>query len=53
MTEPNLKYVNPSSRQFPKKVNPLATIGVAPGFYLTDAGTVAPISQSEVKKVTR
>ena len=50
MTKP---YINPSSRQFPKRTNPLATLGVAPGFYLTDAGTVAPIPIPVVEKVNR
>ena len=49
----NLTYINPTTRQFPKRTSPLAGDGVAPGYYLTDAGTVAPIPTSGVKKVTR
>ena len=37
MTNDNLTYINPSTRLFPKRVNPLASFMVAPGFYYDPA----------------
>ena len=48
----NLTYINPTTRQFPKRTSPLASDGVAPGYYLTDAGTVAPIPMSSQATTT-
>ena len=41
-------YVNVTTRQFDKRISPLAQGMIAPGHYLTDAGTVAPISKPPV-----
>ena len=35
-------YVNTTVKQYPKRTTPLANGMIAPGFYLTPAGTVAP-----------
>ena len=36
-------YVNPSTREFPKRPSPLANVGVAPGhFYDMNTGLVKP-----------
>ena len=40
---PTPPYINVTTRQYDKRISPLAHGMIAPGFYLTDAGTVAPI----------
>ena len=37
------KHINTTVVQYPKRTSPLAPAMIAPGHYLTDAGTVAPI----------
>ena len=40
-------YINPTTREFPKRYSPLATVGVAPGFiYDGETGLVKPITTS-------
>ena len=41
-------YINTTVKQFPKRTSPLASTMIAPGHYLTTAGTVAPIPKPPV-----
>ena len=45
MTNDNLTYINPSTRQFAKRPSPLAAHYVAPGHYYDEnTGLVKPVS---------
>ena len=46
--KPTPPYVNTTVKQYPKRITPLANGMIAPGFYLTPAGTVAPVPKPPV-----